>query len=81
LLLVPFSSTLKDKATTVQKGEKTLAQIAKRLGVPEEDLIAANPDIADPRNLKVGRRVRFRTRFGEQRISFPIRKPVPRSAQ
>jgi LysM repeat protein len=44
---------------TVQVGEATLADVAKRLGIEPTALAAANPQLADPANLKPGQEIRL----------------------
>jgi hypothetical protein len=40
--------------TTVKMDEKDLGQVANRLGVPQQDLLQANPQIKDPSKLVAG---------------------------
>jgi LysM repeat protein len=48
------SDVAQGSTTTVQLGESNLNQVANRLGVDTNDLLAANPQIQDPSKLKVG---------------------------
>ena len=48
-----------DASTAVQNGESTLTQVASRLGIPLEDLVNANPQIANPNGLTAGMEVRI----------------------
>ena len=47
-----------DATTAVQNGESTLTQVASRLGIPLDDLVNANPQIANPNGLTPGMEVR-----------------------
>jgi len=58
---------------TVVEGEKTLGEMAKRLGVGKKDLEDANPGI-DPNNLKQGQRIRMPKK--EEKLRDKIEKRV-----
>jgi LysM domain-containing protein len=45
------------ETTTVKLGEKSLSDVADRLGVNHDQLLNANPHIKDPRYLQVGQEV------------------------
>ena len=47
------------QTATVRNGERSLADVARRLNVPEQDLLEANRDIKDPKNLTPGREVKL----------------------
>lgn len=48
-----------DKTTTVQKGEQSLSDVARRLGVSAESLKQANPQLANANNLTAGREIKL----------------------
>src|SRR5215472_618961 len=47
------------QVATVQSGETTLKEVAKRLNLDLSSLIQANPQIQDPNSLKAGQDVRM----------------------
>jgi len=51
------ASSSDSPATTAMLGENTLADVAARLHVNPDDLLLANPQIADPWKLKVGQEI------------------------
>jgi len=51
-----------DEIATVRQGETTLAQVAERLGVSEDDLLRANPQLANLPKLSAGMDVRVPAR-------------------
>jgi|GEM_PF-5453668 len=53
------SATRSAQRTTVQQGEKSLAQVAQRLKVGEKVLHQANPQVTDPTALKAGQELRL----------------------
>src|SRR5437763_1089296 len=56
-LMASMNTTADDNScqlATVQIGEKTLDQVARRLNLDPDALLLANPQIKDPYNLKVG---------------------------
>jgi len=54
-----YGAAGQEDVITVQKGETSLAQVAKRVGIPESDLRDANPQIKDPKHIKQGQEVHY----------------------
>src|SRR5262245_12740272 len=48
-----------NEVATVQAGETRLADVAARIGVDEQSLLQANPQIQDPSHLKAGQDIRL----------------------
>ncbi|MEW6730043.1 MAG: LysM peptidoglycan-binding domain-containing protein [Acidobacteriota bacterium] len=59
-------SNSNDNSASVRLGESSLSQIAERLGLSQEALRTANPQIADPDNLKVGQEILLPTQEQNQ---------------
>src|SRR3954468_17051853 len=66
-----------DARAAFQKGESTLTQVASRLGIPLEDLVNANPQIANPNGLTAGMEVRIPSSTQGGRAAGSAESDVP----
>jgi LysM repeat protein len=55
--ILGFGTQTPTQPATVQVGEQTMGQVAGRLGLNPDQLLAANPHIKDPNDLKAGQEI------------------------
>ncbi|HMK28793.1 MAG TPA: LysM peptidoglycan-binding domain-containing protein [Terriglobales bacterium] len=71
----------KDWIEVAQVGENSLSQVAGRLGIDHGALQAANPQIKDPSNLKVGQEIHIPTHPTPRSESSIATSPLPSTPQ
>jgi|GEM_PF-6611101 len=72
-------------STSVKLGEKSLAEVAERLGVSEEKLLAANPKLTRAGELKAGQELKLpqatKEAVGTEKAVLPEEPPMRSEAQ